>query len=101
MLLTIVLLPFLGFLINASFGRRVSKAAAGAVACGAMLGSFAIAVLAVLRLVPLDPGARAIVERGVTWIASRDFPAAPTPPPHPPAPVMVLLVTGTGSPIPK
>ena len=38
MLLLIPLLPFLGFLLNASFGRRLSKAAAGAVACGAMLG---------------------------------------------------------------
>ena len=36
MLLLIPLLPFVGFLLNASFGRRISKAAAGAVACGAM-----------------------------------------------------------------
>ena len=43
MLLLIPLLPFLGFLLNASFGRRVSKAAAGAVACGAMVGAVVLA----------------------------------------------------------
>ncbi len=47
MLLAIPLLPLLGFLINAGFGRRISKAGAGAVACGAMLASFAIAVASV------------------------------------------------------
>ena len=36
MLLLIPLLPFLGFLLNASFGRRLNKAAAWAVACTAM-----------------------------------------------------------------
>ena len=38
MLLLIPLLPFLGFLLNASLGRRLSKAVAGAVACAAMVG---------------------------------------------------------------
>jgi hypothetical protein len=32
MLLLIPLLPLVGFLLNASFGRRVSKPAAGAIA---------------------------------------------------------------------
>ena len=51
MLLLIPLLPFLGFLVNASFGRRLSKAASGALACGAMAGSFAVSLVAVWRLV--------------------------------------------------
>src|SRR5256885_582184 len=97
MLLLIPLLPLLGFLVNASFGRRVSKAAAGAVACGAMVGSFAIAVLAVLRLVQLDAEARAIVERVFTWIASGDFRAELTLRLDPLAAVMILVVTGVGS----
>ena len=41
MLLLIPLLPLVGFLLNASLGRRVSKTAAGAIACGVMLASFA------------------------------------------------------------
>src|SRR2546421_116939 len=97
MLLLIPLLPLLGFLVNASFGRRVSKPAADAVACGAMVGSFAIAVLAVLRLVPPHPEARAIVERVFTWIASGDFRAELTLRLDPLAAVMILVVTGIGS----
>ena len=50
MLVLIPLLPFLGFLLNASFGKRVSKAAAGAVACGAMAGSFLVSLVAVWQL---------------------------------------------------
>ena len=50
MLLLIPLLPFIGFLVNASFGRRLSKAAAGAVACAAMLGSFLVSAVVVWRL---------------------------------------------------
>ena len=50
MLLLIPLLPFLGFLVNASFGRRLSKAASGAIACGAMAGSFAISLFEVISL---------------------------------------------------
>ena len=79
MLLLIPLLPFLGFLVNASLGRRVSKAAAGAVACGAMIGSFAVSVLSVVRLVQLEPEARAIVNQVFTWIASGDFRPLPGP----------------------
>ena len=75
MLLAIPLLPLLGFLINASFGRRISKAAAGTVACGAMLASFAIAVASVVRLASLEPDSRAIVSRAFTWISSGDFTA--------------------------
>src|SRR4051812_49827332 len=78
MLILIPLLPFFGFLLNASFGKRVSKAAAGAVACGAMVASFAISVAAVARLVQLPHESRAIVNHAFTWITSGDFTAAVT-----------------------
>jgi NADH-quinone oxidoreductase subunit L len=97
MLLLVPLLPFLGFLVNAGSGRRVSKAAAGAVACGAMLGSFAVALAAVLRLVGLDPGSRAIVDPVFTWITSGDFTAGFTLRLDPLGAVMILVVTGIGS----
>ena len=97
MLLLIPLLPFLGFLANASVGRRVSKAAAGAVACGAMLGSFAVALVAVMRLVSLEPESRAIAEQVFTWISSGDFTAAFTLRLDPLSAVMILVVTGIGS----
>src|SRR3954453_8228021 len=97
MLLLIPLLPFLGFLVNASFGRRVSKAAAGAVACGAMIGSFAVSLLSVVRLVQLEPDTRAIVNQVFTWIASGDFTAGFTLRLDPLASVMILVITGIGS----
>src|SRR5437899_5070652 len=97
MLLLIPLLPFLGFLVNASFGRRLSKAAAGAVACAAMIGSFLVSAAAVWRLAALEPEARAIVQRVFTWIASGDFTAGFTLRLDPLSAVMILVVTGIGS----
>jgi NADH-quinone oxidoreductase subunit L len=44
MLVLIPLLPLLGFVVNASLGRRLTKAAAGSIACGVMIASFAISV---------------------------------------------------------
>jgi NADH-quinone oxidoreductase subunit L len=97
MLLLIPLLPFLGFLVNASFGRRLSKAAAGAVACAAMIGSFLVSAAAVWRLAALEPEARAIVQRVFTWISSGDFTVAFTLRVDPLSAVMILVVTGIGS----
>ena len=73
MLLLIPLLPFLGFLLNASVGKRVNKTAAGAVACGAMAGSFAVSLVALWQLVALPHESRAIANRVFTWISSGDF----------------------------
>ena len=39
MLLLIPLIPFLGFLINATVGRRWSKGLSGGIATGAMAGA--------------------------------------------------------------
>src|SRR5436309_1503291 len=97
MLLLIPLLPLLGFLANASFGRRVGKAAAGAIACGAMAGSFAASLLAVRGLVALPPDSRAIVRQVFTWISSGDFTAGFTLRVDPLSAVMILVVTGIGS----
>jgi NADH-quinone oxidoreductase subunit L len=97
MLLLIPLLPFLGFLLNASFGKRVSKAAAGAVACGAMVGSFLVALVTVWRLIALPAESRAIANQLFTWISSGDFTAAFTLRLDPLASVMILVITGIGS----
>jgi NADH-quinone oxidoreductase subunit L len=97
MLLLIPLLPFLGFLVNGSFGRRLSKGLAGAVACGAMLASFAVSLAAVLRLAALDAESRAIVAHVFDWITSGDFAAGFTLRLDPLSAVMILVVTGIGS----
>ncbi len=96
MLILIPLLPFLGFLLNAGLGKRVSKAAAGAVACGAVLGSFLVSLVAVWRLVGLEPESRAISSQLFTWITSGDFTAAFTLRLDPLSSVMILVITGIG-----
>jgi NADH-quinone oxidoreductase subunit L len=97
MLLLIPLLPFLGFLVNASLGRRLSKAAAGAVACGAMIAAFLVSVAAVWRLVGMEPEAREIAERVFTWFSSGDLSVAFSLRLDPLSSVMILVVTGIGS----
>ena len=98
MLLLIPLLPFVGFLVNASFGRRISKKAAGGVACGAMVASFAVSMAAVWRLLALpDEGGRAIVSGVYTWIASGDLSVGLTLRLDPLSAVMILVVSGIGS----
>src|SRR4051812_23569580 len=97
MLLLIPLLPFLGFLINASRGRRVTKPAAGAVACAAMLAAFAVSLLEVMRLVAMPPESRAIVQPVFAWISSGDFSVGFTLALDPLSTVMILVITGIGS----
>src|SRR5689334_22496437 len=97
MLLLIPLLPFVGFLVNASFGRRFSKAVSGAVACAAIAGSFAVSLAAASRLVGPEPDARAIVQTVFDWISSGDFTAPLSLRLDPLSAVMIVIVTGIGS----
>ena len=97
MLLLIPLLPLVGFLINASFGRRLSKGTSGTVACAVMLVSFAVSVAAVVRLVGLPPEDRAISQTAFNWITSGDFSVGLTLRLDPLSSVMILVITGIGS----
>src|SRR5207302_5440499 len=85
------------FLLNASFGRRLSKAASGGAACAAMIAAFLVSAASVWRLVGMAPESRAIAERAFTWISSGDFTAAFTMRLDPLSAVMILVVTGIGS----
>src|SRR5712671_2741036 len=96
MLLFIPLLPLLGFLLNASFGRRVSKAAAGAIACGTMFGALLVSIVEVWQLARLPHESRAIASQVFTWISSGDFTAAYTLRLDPLSSVMILVITGIG-----
>ena len=97
MLFLIPLLPFVGFLVDASFGRRLTKAASGAIACGAMILSFVVSVAAVLRLLSLDPESRVIAQTVYDWITSGDLDVPFTLRLDPLSAVMILVVTGIGS----
>ena len=97
MLLLIPAFPLVGFLLNSSLGRRVSKGAAGTIACAAMLLSFAVSVAAVARLVGMPAEERAITQQAFTWITSGDFSVGLTLRLDPLASVMILVITGIGS----
>jgi NADH-quinone oxidoreductase subunit L len=96
-MLPVILFPLVGFLVNASFGRRISKRVAGAVACGAMLLSFAVALAAVVHLVGLPAEERSIAHTAFTWITSGDFSVGLTLRLDPLSSVMILVITGIGS----
>jgi NADH-quinone oxidoreductase subunit L len=93
----IPLLPFLGFLVNASVGRRLSKGVSGGVACAAMLVSFAISVTQVMRLAALPAGSRDLSQTVFTWIKSGDFVLDLTFRLDPLSALMILVITGIGS----
>ena len=96
MLALIPLLPFVGFLINASLGRRLSKAVSGAVACGAMLGALLVSATAMWQLVQ-HPAAERVVEQQVfTWIASGNLTVPLSFRLDPLGALMILVVTGIG-----
>ena len=97
MLLIIPLLPLLGFLVNASFGRRLTRSVSGGVACAAMIAAFVLSAAAVWRLVGFAPDERALVQQVFTWISSGDFSAGFTLRLDPLAAVMILVITGIGS----
>jgi NADH-quinone oxidoreductase subunit L len=98
-LILIPLLPFLGFLVNTAFRRRLSKAAAGSVATGAMGLAFGVALTAVWQMLGSTPvdGVRAIEQHVFTWIASGplDVPLAFRVDPL--SALMTLVVTGIGT----
>ncbi len=97
MLALIPLLPFLGFLVNATLGRRLSKGVSGGLASLVMIASFVVAAVAVWNLAMLPVDHRAIEQTLYTWIASDPISIDLTFRADPLAAVMLLVVTGIGS----
>jgi NADH-quinone oxidoreductase subunit L len=95
----IPLLPFLGFVINAAFGRRLSKSVSGGIATGAMGLSFGVSVAVVWELLHREAsgGVRAIEETVFTWLASGTLEIPLAFRVDPLAAVMILVVTGIGT----
>src|SRR5437899_8577119 len=95
MLSLIPLLPFLGFLVIASFGRRLNKAVAGGLACGAILAAFVVSVWAFARVAS---GADRVIDDAVfDWISSGDLNVPFRLRLDSLSAVMILIVTGIGS----
>ncbi len=97
MLLLIPLLPFLGFLVNASFGRWLSKTMSGGVAVAAMVGSFAASAAASWTLLGMPAGGRVIDQDVFTWISSGDLLVPFALRLDPLSMVMILVVSGIGA----
>jgi NADH-quinone oxidoreductase subunit L len=95
MLLLIQLLPLAVFLVNASFGRRLSKSVSGGLACLAMIASFAISAGLVWGLV--SEGTGAIETTVFEWIASGNLRVPFALRLDHLAALMILVVTGIGS----
>ncbi len=96
MLRFIPLLPFVGFLINLSLGRRLSKGVAGAIACLSMFGAFVVSAWSVWGLVQMPPDSRGIVDQVAPWVESGALSIPFTLRLDPLGAVMVLVVTGIG-----
>jgi len=95
----IPLLPFAGFLFNATLGRRLPKAVSGGVATAAMGIAFGIAAVSVWQLLHTEPvgGVRAIEQTVYTWIASGRLNIPLSFRLDPLSSLMVLVVTGIGA----
>ena len=98
-LFLIPLLPLLGFLANAAFGRRWSKSVSGGLATAAMGLAFGIAAGVVWRLLGVEPvnGVRAIEETVYAWIGSGTLQIPLAFRVDPLSAVMILVVTGIGT----
>jgi NADH-quinone oxidoreductase subunit L len=98
MLSLIPLLPFTGFLINATLGRRLTKGVSGGIACLAMLGAFGLSVMSALQLLAIEPGPGRVIDQHLyTWIAAGSFTADLAFRLDPLSMLMILVITGIGS----
>jgi NADH-quinone oxidoreductase subunit L len=93
----IPLFPLVGFVVNASIGRRLPKAVSGNLAVGVMAVAFAISVMQVLELAGMPAESRQIVQTLFTWISVGDFTVDLTLRLDALSAVMILVVTGIGS----
>src|SRR6516225_2720663 len=95
MLLLIPLLPLVGFVINASLGRRLPKSVSGGLACLVMLAAFVVSVMAAMSAASA-PG-HAIQQTAFSWITSGDLHIPFAFRVDPLSSLMILVVTGIGS----
>jgi NADH-quinone oxidoreductase subunit L len=97
MLALIPLFPFLGFLVNATMGRRLSKGLSGGLASLAMVASFVVSAGLVWQLVGAAPDARVVEQVLYTWIASGDLGVDLAFRLDQLSALMILVVTGIGA----
>jgi len=97
LLALIPLLPFAGFLVNATMGKRLPKSVSGGLAALVMVIAFAIAAMQVWALAGLAPESRQINQTLFTWFTSADLSIDLTLRLDALSAVMILVITGIGS----
>ncbi len=94
MLLLIPLLPFLGFLVNAFFGRRLSKSMSGGLACAAIIAAFGVSAASAWSVISSH---QAIEQTAFHWMASGDLSIPFSFRLDNLSTLMILVITGIGS----
>ncbi|MGE3842356.1 MAG: NADH-quinone oxidoreductase subunit L [Vicinamibacterales bacterium] len=95
-LVLIPLFPFVGFLVNAFLGRRLSKSVSGGLACLAMFAAFMVTVVSVWPFFGAPPDQRLVEQEVFSWIESGDLHIPLTLRLDSLAALMTLVVTGIG-----
>jgi NADH-quinone oxidoreductase subunit L len=95
MLLLILLLPFLGFVVNACLGRRLPKSVSGGIACLVMIAAFLVSAASAWPL--LGHGGHPVEQVVFTWIASGTLQVPFALRLDQLSALMILVVTGIGS----
>jgi NADH-quinone oxidoreductase subunit L len=93
----IPLLPFLGFIVNATMGKRLPKSVSGGLASLVMVLSFLISAYLVWQLAQMAPDQRLMTNTIYRWMASGEFTLDVTLLVDPLSSVMLLVITGIGS----
>ncbi|MEX1130024.1 MAG: NADH-quinone oxidoreductase subunit L, partial [Vicinamibacterales bacterium] len=86
--------PFLGFVVNAFFGRRLSKSLSGGIACAAVIASFGVSVAAVWGVVSTH---EPLEQVAFTWMSSGELSIPFGFRLDNLSALMILVVTGIGS----
>ena len=92
----IPMLPLVGAVINGVFGKRLSRAAIGAIASGTVGVSFVISLVAGLQMLRLPEEALPVVQNYFTWIQAGSFQATCGFMLDHLSALMILIVTGVG-----
>jgi NADH-quinone oxidoreductase subunit L len=93
----IPLLPFAGFVVNATMGKRLPKSVSGGLASLVMVLSFLISAYLVWQLAQMAPDQRLMTNTVYRWMASGEFTLDVTLLVDPLSSVMLLVITGIGS----
>jgi NADH-quinone oxidoreductase subunit L len=97
MLALIPLFPLLGFVVNATMGRRLPQAVSGGLASLMMVLSFVVSVMVFFQLTGMAADQRLIEQTVYTWIQSGEFNLPFMLRVDPLSAVMILIVTGIGA----